>query len=217
MFLVSLSSKPHHPSYALKPSATHSRLIFWVPADAEVDAPVPEVSSGEPVAGFVEAALGSAPAPVPAEKGSVEEPLLVVFVVEPVDRSVEPADEDAALGSVDAAEEEFVELEPEMERVELLLPPKRSPVDGGGLVLPLELVSVEEPAPKSGSPEGVGVGREPEALVVVGRVAALVDVVPDEPVLSVPVEPVLSVPVATVPSAPPVVPPIVCNLLLVQV
>ena len=186
-----------------------------MPADAEVDAPVPEVSSGEPVAGFVEAALGSAPAPTPAAKGSVEEPLLVVFVVEPVDRSVEPAD-DAALGSVDAVEE-FVELEPEMERVELLLPAKRSPVLGGGLVLPLELVSVREPAPKSGSPEGVGVGREPEALVVVGRVAALVDVVPDEPVLSVPVEPVLSVPVATVPSAPPVVPPIVCNLLLVQV
>lgn len=187
-----------------------------MPADAEVDAPVPEVSSGEPVAGFVEAALGSAPAPTPAAKGSVAEPPLFV-VVAPVDRSVEPADEDAALGSVDAAEEEFVELEPEMERVELLLPAKRSPVLGGGLVLPLELVSVREPAPKSGSPEGVGVGREPEALVVVGRVAALVDVVPDEPVLSVPVEPVLSVPVATVPSAPPVVPPIVCNLLLVQV
>ena len=187
-----------------------------MPADAEVDAPVPEVSSGEPVAGFVEAALGSAPAPTPAAKGSVEEPLLVVVVVEPVDRSVEPADEDAALGSVDAVEE-FVELEPEMERVELLLPPKRSPVEGGGLVLPLELVSVEEVSLNPGSPEGVGVGREPEALVVEGRVAALVDVVPEEPVFSVPVEPVLSVPVATVPSAPLVPPPIVCNLLSVQV
>lgn len=168
----------------------------------------------------MEAALGSVPAP-PAENGSVAEPPLVVVVVAPVDRSVEPAADDAALGSVDAVEE-FVELEPETERVELLLP-KRSPVDRGGLVVvvsevaPLELVSVEGVSPNPGSSEGAGDGREPESPVVVGRVPAPVDVVPDEPMLSVPVEPVLSVPVATVLSAPLVVPPIVCNLLSVQV
>lgn len=178
-----------------------------MPADADLEAPVPVVRSVEPVEGLVEAALGSAPAP--AEKGSVAEPPLVV-VVAPVDRSVEPAD-DAALGSGDAVEE-FVELEPETERVELLLP-KRAPVDGGGLVVlevlpPPELVSVEEASLNPGSPEGAGDGREAESPVVVGRVAALVDVVPDEPVFSVPVEPVLSA---------PLVPPIVCNLLSVQV